>query len=70
MVRQRKKHSLRSTNGNFYGLIGSTAFEIYLANPAVVVASSVAGCVTSPGGVLSSSSEEEYADMAVKSMSI
>ncbi len=39
---------ISSTNRNFQGRMGSPAAEVYLASPAVVAASAVAGVITAP----------------------
>jgi 3-isopropylmalate/(R)-2-methylmalate dehydratase large subunit len=43
---------ISSTNRNFIGRMGSPGAEIYLANPAVVAASAVAGRIVSPREVV------------------
>jgi 3-isopropylmalate/(R)-2-methylmalate dehydratase large subunit len=42
------ERAVSSTNRNFIGRMGSPQAEIFLANPAVVAASAVAGCITHP----------------------
>ncbi len=40
-----------STNRNFIGRMGSKDSRVYLASPAVVAASAIAGCITHPAEV-------------------
>ena len=42
---------ISSTNRNFSGRVGSLDSRVYLASPAVVAASAVAGCIAHPGAV-------------------
>ena len=44
---------ISSANRNFKGRMGQPEAEIYLANPAVVAASAVMGCIADPGEVIS-----------------
>ena len=46
--------AISSTNRNFIGRMGSPQAEIFLANPAVVAASAVTGCITHPKEVATS----------------
>jgi len=43
---------ISSTNRNFQGRMGSTQSEVYLASPAAVVASAVAGYIVDPREVM------------------
>jgi len=40
--------SVSSTNRNFQGRRGSRESEVYLASPATVAASALAGCIADP----------------------
>lgn len=40
---------ISSSNRNFAGRMGHREAQVYLANPAVVVTSAIAGCITPPG---------------------
>jgi 3-isopropylmalate/(R)-2-methylmalate dehydratase large subunit len=42
------ERSISSANRNFHGRMGTKESEIYLANPAVVAASAVAGAIAGP----------------------
>lgn len=44
--------TISSANRNFQGRMGTRDAEIYLASPAVVAASAVAGVITGPGNIL------------------
>lgn len=44
--------TISSANRNFRGRMGTRDAEIYLANPAVVAASAVAGCIADPRSVI------------------
>jgi homoaconitase/3-isopropylmalate dehydratase large subunit len=43
--------TISSANRNFRGRMGTADAEIYLANPAVVAASAVAGVIAGPGEI-------------------
>jgi 3-isopropylmalate/(R)-2-methylmalate dehydratase large subunit len=43
-----RERAISSTNRNFIGRMGSPRAEVFLANPAVVAASAVTGCITHP----------------------
>ena len=42
------ENCISSTNRNFIGRMGSKDSRVYLASPAVVAASAIAGCITHP----------------------
>ena len=43
---------ISSSNRNFPGRMGHRDSQVYLANPAVVTASAIAGCITDPDDIL------------------
>jgi len=54
---------ISATNRNFKGRMGSRDAQAYLASPAVVAASAVAGHITAPGEADSSVPERRYRDL-------
>ena len=58
---------ISATNRNFKGRMGSRDAQVYLASPAVVVASAVAGKIAAPKGAGSGSAAERRASLAAGS---
>jgi len=52
--------TISSANRNFQGRMGTRDAEVYLANPAVVAASAVAGKIVGPGDILGNESGNPY----------
>ena len=55
---------ISATNRNFKGRMGSRDAKCYLASPAVVAASAIAGFITAPGAVASTKPERKFVEYA------
>ncbi len=55
---------ISATNRNFKGRMGSREAQCYLASPAVVAASAVAGFITAPGVVANGGPRRDYTELA------